>query len=230
MQKSLSLNEKYRRIFWKKCRRKGQQAENDKTERVTGLSRRTREEIAKWNQLTALRFQTGGDIRHPRPPFGGHVWGSSPSNHSVIWYYQGRVGAVSAKTVGPNLRQKKCSQKLILYTFFRICCIFFRIWCCTFNRSTTTFMMRLTTIDSIGGAAMVLARVALLTMAGWSERWIVPHLLMTFGGRTMFGHAEVPTQRWRNQRAMVWRRREAKNRRKMRPRHSIPVRMKNLWN
>ena len=34
--------------------------ENDKTERVTGLGRRTREEIAKWNQMTALRFQTGG--------------------------------------------------------------------------------------------------------------------------------------------------------------------------
>ena len=34
-----------------------QQAENNKTERVTGLGRRTREEIAKWNQMTALRFQ-----------------------------------------------------------------------------------------------------------------------------------------------------------------------------
>ena len=45
--KSLSLNGKYLRIFWKKFRRKGQQAENDKTERVTGLARRTREEIAK---------------------------------------------------------------------------------------------------------------------------------------------------------------------------------------
>ena len=44
----------------KKFRRKGQQAENDQTERVTGLGRRTREEIAKWNQMTALRFQTGG--------------------------------------------------------------------------------------------------------------------------------------------------------------------------
>ena len=32
----------------------------DKTERLTGLGRRTREEIAKWNQMTALRFQTGG--------------------------------------------------------------------------------------------------------------------------------------------------------------------------
>ena len=48
-----------------------QQAEKDKTERVTGLGRRTREEIAKWNQMTALRFLTGGDIRLPRRPFGG---------------------------------------------------------------------------------------------------------------------------------------------------------------
>ena len=46
--------------FSGKMRRKGQQAENDTTERVTGLGRRTREEIAKWNQMTALRFQTGG--------------------------------------------------------------------------------------------------------------------------------------------------------------------------
>ena len=60
------------RIFWKKFRRKDQQAEKDKTERVAGLSRRTWEKIAKWNQMTALRFQTGGeDIRHPGPPFGG---------------------------------------------------------------------------------------------------------------------------------------------------------------
>ena len=43
-------------------RRKGQQAENDKTERVTGLGRRTREEIAKWNQMTTQRFQTGDAI------------------------------------------------------------------------------------------------------------------------------------------------------------------------
>ena len=38
----------------------------DKIERVTGLGRRTREEIAKWNQMTALRFQTGG--RHQTSP------------------------------------------------------------------------------------------------------------------------------------------------------------------
>ena len=37
-----------------------------KTERVLGLGRRTREEIIKWNQMTALRFQTGG--RHQKNP------------------------------------------------------------------------------------------------------------------------------------------------------------------
>ena len=38
----------------------------DQTERVIGLGRRTREEIVKWNQMTALRFQTGG--RHQISP------------------------------------------------------------------------------------------------------------------------------------------------------------------
>ena len=52
--RSLSPNEKHLRIFWKKFRRMNQQAEKKKTERVTGLSRRTREEIVKWNQMTAL--------------------------------------------------------------------------------------------------------------------------------------------------------------------------------
>ena len=59
--------------FLEKVQRKGPEAENDKTERVTGLSRRTREEIAKWNQMTALRSRQGGDIRNPRPLFGGLI-------------------------------------------------------------------------------------------------------------------------------------------------------------
>ena len=37
-----------------------------KTERVAELGRRTREEIVKWNQMTALRFQTGE--RHQTSP------------------------------------------------------------------------------------------------------------------------------------------------------------------
>ena len=41
----------------------GQQAEKkeEKAERLTGLGRRTREGIVKWNQMTALRFQTRGE-------------------------------------------------------------------------------------------------------------------------------------------------------------------------
>ena len=38
----------------------------DKTERVTGLGRKTRKAIVKWNQTTALRCQTGG--RHQTSP------------------------------------------------------------------------------------------------------------------------------------------------------------------
>ncbi|WP_419629635.1 hypothetical protein [Thiolapillus sp.] len=64
--KAYLLMKNIEEFYKKKFRRKGQQAENDKTERVTGLGRRTREEIAKWNQMTALRFQTGG--RHQTSP------------------------------------------------------------------------------------------------------------------------------------------------------------------
>ena len=56
--------------FLEKFRRIDQQAEKDQTERVLGLGRRTKEEIAKWNQMTALRFQTGGRHQNPWPPFG----------------------------------------------------------------------------------------------------------------------------------------------------------------
>ena len=33
--------------------------EKEKTEKALEVGRRTREEIVKWNQMTALRFQTG---------------------------------------------------------------------------------------------------------------------------------------------------------------------------
>ena len=69
--KAYLLTKNIEEFSGKSLEKKGQQAEKDKTERVTRLGRRTREALAKWNQLTALRFQTGGDIRHPQPPFGG---------------------------------------------------------------------------------------------------------------------------------------------------------------
>ena len=44
---------------------------NKTTEWAAGLGRTTRWQIERWNQMTALRFQTGGgDIRRARPPFG----------------------------------------------------------------------------------------------------------------------------------------------------------------
>ena len=52
--------------FLEKVQKKGPAGKKDKTERVTRLGRRTREEIVKWNQMTALGFQTGG--RHQTPP------------------------------------------------------------------------------------------------------------------------------------------------------------------
>ena len=85
VQKSLSLNKKYWRIFWKMCRRKGQQAEKDKAERVTGLGRRTREEIAQWNQMTALDSRQGGDIRHPWPLFGDSNRNLHPEGWPILF-------------------------------------------------------------------------------------------------------------------------------------------------
>ena len=53
--------------FLEKVQKKGPASrKKDKIEMVTGLGRRTREAIAKWNQMTALRFQTGG--RHQTSP------------------------------------------------------------------------------------------------------------------------------------------------------------------
>ena len=56
-----------------------QHDEKDKTEGVTGLGRRTREEIAKWNQMTALRFQARGETSDipglPSGPFNEKVRG-----------------------------------------------------------------------------------------------------------------------------------------------------------
>ena len=50
----------------------------DKTEKVTGLGRRTREETVKWNQLTAPRFQTG-----ERHDISGLTWGKSYESNGL---------------------------------------------------------------------------------------------------------------------------------------------------
>ena len=44
----------------------------DKAERTMGVGRKTREETMKYNQTTALRFQTGGKRHQTSPAF---LWG-----------------------------------------------------------------------------------------------------------------------------------------------------------
>ena len=60
-----------------------QQAEKKiRQKELTGLSRRTREEIAKWHQMTALRFQIGG--RHQTCP--ASLWGMQECIYDVkVW-------------------------------------------------------------------------------------------------------------------------------------------------
>ena len=51
-----------------KVRRMDQEQKKDKTKRTTGLGRRTREEIGKGNQMTALKFRTGEILNIPNLP------------------------------------------------------------------------------------------------------------------------------------------------------------------
>ena len=70
--KNLPPNEKCWRLnVLEESQWNGPLAKNDKTERAKGLGRKTRLEMGKaGNQITALKFQAGGDIRHPPPFFG----------------------------------------------------------------------------------------------------------------------------------------------------------------
>ena len=60
--KAYLLTKKQWKNFLEKVQENGPtgRKKKDRTERVIGLCRRTREEIVKGNQMTALRFQTGG--------------------------------------------------------------------------------------------------------------------------------------------------------------------------
>ena len=51
-------------------RRNGPADRKKRTEKVIGLGRRTREEIVKWNQMTALRFLRGESSDIPGLPSG----------------------------------------------------------------------------------------------------------------------------------------------------------------
>ena len=64
--KAYLLTKNIEQFSGKSLEERASRQKKNKTERVTGLGRRTREEPAKRNQMTALRFQTGG--RHQTSP------------------------------------------------------------------------------------------------------------------------------------------------------------------
>ena len=59
----------------------GPEQNKDRTERVARLSRRTRQDIVKCNQMTALRFQTGGQHQASLASF----WGDKPHDYLVTY-------------------------------------------------------------------------------------------------------------------------------------------------
>ena len=63
--------------FLEKSQENGPLQTNIKTERSRGLGRKTREETGKGNQMTALRFQTGGTSHIPSLHFVGQKQHSS---------------------------------------------------------------------------------------------------------------------------------------------------------
>ena len=72
--KILPFNEKGFQNFLEEGRRMDHEQQNDKTERARRLSRRTREEIVKGNQMRALWFQTGERTQGiPDLPSGMHA-------------------------------------------------------------------------------------------------------------------------------------------------------------
>ena len=67
--KAYLLTKKIGRIFWKKSSAEWT-SRKKKYETERGLGRRTREEIVKWNQTRAPRFQTGETSDIPGLPSG----------------------------------------------------------------------------------------------------------------------------------------------------------------
>ena len=80
---SLSLiNQKILKPVWEKKSEEwaSRGKKKKKTEGVTGVSRTTRKEIVKWNQMTALRFPTGRTSDIPGLPSGSTLWKKSKTS------------------------------------------------------------------------------------------------------------------------------------------------------
>ena len=77
LKKAYLLTKNIEEFSGKSLEERASRQTKDGTERVTGLGRRTREEIAKWNQMTALRFQTGGRHQTSRASLRGNIHNNS---------------------------------------------------------------------------------------------------------------------------------------------------------
>ena len=58
--KAYLLTKNNKEFYGKSLEERTSKQKKIRHKRITGLGRRTRQEIAKWNQMTALRFQAGG--------------------------------------------------------------------------------------------------------------------------------------------------------------------------
>ena len=116
--KSYLITKNTQEFSGKKVRRMGQQVEKDLAERVAGLGWRTREEIVKYNQMTALRFQAGG--RHQTSP--ASLWGSWWSMHhhkkKIAGKWQERTLHISLCLLYPSLSPLSLSLSSFFLFFF----------------------------------------------------------------------------------------------------------------
>ena len=102
-----------------------QQTEKDTTERITGLGRRTREDIAKGIKWQPWDSRQGGDIKHPRPP--GHT------NHTWSWHHSlgqntTATGRVFATFKRPFLTRRQTNWKSAVSVFLKIFLLYISVY------------------------------------------------------------------------------------------------------
>ena len=101
-----SLKERDWSFLEKKSQEKDHQRKKDETERATGISkRRRRAETVKWNQMTAMRLQTGG--RHQ----------TSPASFGLIMAEGNRVGEGDKEQLVGGFKTNKQTNKEDRQTF-----------------------------------------------------------------------------------------------------------------
>ena len=71
--------------------------------------------------MTALRFQTGGDIRHPRPPFGGLECSNKILSQDTLAYDDISTDQVSLQKSKQFMRYSRDKKKLKI-DHISLCC------------------------------------------------------------------------------------------------------------